>query len=85
MSPGHKVVTREDVTDEKLVAGQLRALQGEVRSGTELTLTAIGRISEKLDKLFDRVGQLERKHDSHDMRIAALEADAAKRRKARKK
>ncbi len=57
-------VTARDVTDEKLVAGQLRALQLEVREGFELMgtrlLTMLERIELKMDVLTDRVTRLER-------------------------
>jgi hypothetical protein len=64
-------VTAEDVTDGNLVAGQLRALQREVRSGFELVtnklLHAIERIGNRLEDHSDRITALER-------RVGALES-----------
>ena len=54
----------EELTDERLVAGQLRALQAEVRSGFD-------RIDNHLDTMFVRVlGAL----DDHEVRIKRLES-----------
>lgn len=68
-------VTAADVTDEKLVAGQLRALQREVRDGFESiarSLAAFTRIEERLDVIIDRQNDFER-------RLAALEANRPSR------
>ena len=90
--PGYVPVAPADVTDERLVAGQLRALQNEVRSGFELLatklLTAIERLGQQHEDLEDRVASVERDVDSifdgQDrlvLRVTALEAATVKRRR----
>jgi hypothetical protein len=74
MSDEFEPATRDDLTDEKLVAGELRALRNEMRSWFELM---IGR----LDRYEDRIRSLEmhrldanERLDRHEHRIAAIEA-----------
>ena len=77
-------VTPADVTDDKLVSGQLRALQREVRSGFELitqkVLTAVERLTEKVDDIKAEmadtkaeVAALKREQARTHERLAALE------------
>ncbi len=76
-----------DVTDERLVAGQLRALQAEVRSGFELLTgrleTMMTRFAERQDDHAQRIDQLERDRTRTDERLTALEARPTKRRPSR--
>lgn len=76
-SSEYVVVKSEDVEDGRLVAGNLRALQREVRHGFDLVtnklMTSLERIESKLDDLADRVGRLERDTDDHRKRLDALE------------
>lgn len=60
MSEDFKPVTRDDVTDEKLVAGELRALRNEMRAYFDIVLGRLESYSQRLDR--------------HEERIAALEA-----------
>lgn len=87
-SDGFKPVTADDVTDEKLVAGQLRELQREVRSGFELITTRLetmmDRFAERQEDHAHRIDQLERDRARTDQRLAALEARPKRTRKARK-
>ena len=71
MTRKFKPVTAADVTDEKLVAGQLRALKREVHAGFELLgnklLVVLERMNNRQDATDDRLTVLER-------RVNALEA-----------
>lgn len=74
MSDDFQPVTRDDVTDEKLVAGEVRALRTEMRLYFERMLL-------KLDTFDARIGLLEEHRidanarlADHEHRIAALEA-----------
>lgn len=76
---GFEPVAREDVTDERLVAGHLRALQREVRDGFDAigrALTALTRIDERLVVIIDRQNDFER-------RLTALETRRPRARKAK--
>lgn len=74
--PEHEPVTREQVTDEKLVAGQLRALQNEVRSGFEMLanriLTAVERVESTIGDLGHRMTHAEDRLEAAENNIAAL-------------
>jgi hypothetical protein len=76
--PDHKPVRADDVTDEKLVAGQLRALQVEVRGGFELLTNRLTvmmeRFASKQEDHERRIGMLERDRENDRKRLAALEA-----------
>lgn len=86
---GFKPITPDQVTDEKLVAGQLRALQREVRDGFESiaqSLKAFERVDAKLDVIIDRQNVMESRLDvidkwraATDVRLAALETKRATR------
>lgn len=93
---GFTPVTAADVTDEKLVAGQLRALQRDINTrldSIDETLKLFGRIDAKLDVIIDRqnetdrrVGALEVQQSRTEQRLAALELPKVTRRKpARRK
>jgi hypothetical protein len=76
-----KPITREEVTDGSLVAGELRALRTEMR---DWFLMLIGR----LDRTDERIASLElHRTDAndrltrHEHRIAAIEAAATKKEK----
>jgi hypothetical protein len=78
-------VTREDVTDGALVAGQLRALRVEMKTGFELVLERFDRFSERIAALemhrADANARLDRHEHAladHEQRLAALEAAATK-------
>ena len=79
-----KPVTAADVTDEKLVAGQLRALQVEVKTGFDIVGTQLKVLTEQLGRRVDdhehRITNLERVHvdhgqriDDHDRRLTEIE------------
>lgn len=74
---GYKPVTADDVTDEKLVPGEMRALQREVRAGFQLLesrlTTIMDRFAARQDDHDARIGQLERGHRDTAQRLAALE------------
>ena len=83
-----KPVAAADVTDDKLVAGQLRALQREVRDGFDAiarSLTAFERIEARLDVLIDRQNVTERRVDDIERRLTALESKPKRRKPARRK
>lgn len=74
-------VTHEDVTDEKLVAGELRAFRVEVRAYFERLLLRLDRFDDRITSLEmhrvdanARLGRGEARIDDHESRIAALEA-----------
>ncbi len=68
-------VTRDDVAEDnpRMIVGELRALQREVRSGFELVmarlLTAIERMSNRQDDQADRISELERRVDALEARF----------------
>jgi hypothetical protein len=72
-----------------MLAGHLRALQREMRSGFELItnklLTAIERLNNRLDVLVDRQSISDRRIDDHERRLAALETKAMRRKPAKRK
>lgn len=74
-------VTREEVTDERLVAGELRAMRREMKTGFELVLERLDRFHERIAILEmhktdanDRHDRHEHKLADHEQRLAALEA-----------
>jgi hypothetical protein len=73
----HRPVTGADVTDERLVVGQLRALQREVHSGFEILTKRLEvmmeRFAARQDDHETRIDQLERDRTRTDQRLAALE------------
>jgi len=78
MNDEYQPVTAAEVTDEKLVAGELRAFRAEVRTYFERLLL-------KLDTFDARIGLLEEHRidanarlTDHENRIAALEAALTK-------
>lgn len=82
MSDEFKPVTAFDVSDENplAVAGQMRALQREVRDGFESigrALTALARIEERLIVVIERQNFAERRIDTVEKRIGAVEQEQA--------
>jgi hypothetical protein len=74
MSDEFEPVTAADVTDEKLAAGELRALRAEMRKWFELLIMRLDRYEGRITTLeMHRVDANERL-SSHEIRIAALEA-----------
>jgi hypothetical protein len=74
MTDGFDPVTREDVTDEALVAGELRALRNEMRSWFELMLNRLDRYEQRIHSLEIRSVDDHERLLRHEHRIAALEA-----------
>lgn len=78
MSDERKPVTRDDVEDGKLVAGELRAFRAEVRMYFERLLLRLEQFDARVTSLeLHRVDANERL-DRHEHRIAALEAALTK-------
>lgn len=88
MNDEFKPLTAADLADDNptMIAGHLRTLQREVRSGFELItnklLVAIERLDNKFSDALDRISQLERDHTDLARRVSALEQP--KKRKAKK-
>jgi hypothetical protein len=71
---GFEPVTREELTDEKLVAGELRALRTEMRSWFQTLISRLDRYEERITSLeLHRVDANERLN-RHEYRITAIEA-----------
>jgi hypothetical protein len=59
MSDEFKPVTAADMTDEKLVAGELRAMRVEIRTYFELMLGRLDSTKQQLAQHEDRIAALE--------------------------
>ncbi len=69
-----KPLTRDDLEDGKLVAGELRALRVEMRDWFSILISRLDRYEERIATLeLHRIDANERLN-SHDQRIAAIEA-----------
>lgn len=84
---GFTPVAADELTDEKLVAGQLRALQREVRDGFELVtnklLTNLERLNDRIDDVMSRLSSLERYRVELDARLDSIEARLPRKRTQR--
>jgi hypothetical protein len=69
-----KPSTPADVTDEKLVAGELRALRTEMRSWFEILISRLDRYEDRIASLEMHRTDTHARLDRHDHRIASLEA-----------
>jgi hypothetical protein len=74
-------ITPADVTDEKLVAGELRALRTEMRSWFQTLIGRLDRYEERITSLeLHRVDANERLN-RHEYRITAIEAVTTRKEK----
>jgi hypothetical protein len=70
----YRAITGDDVTDEKLAAGEIRALRAEMRQWFELLIMRLDRYETRVTSLeMHRIDANDRL-SSHEIRIAALEA-----------
>lgn len=74
MSDEYKPVTRDDVTDDKLAVGEVRALRAEMRLWFELVLGRFDRTEGRIAALEQHRGDANGRLDDHEQRLAALEA-----------
>lgn len=74
MSDEFEPVRIGDVTDEKLAAGELRALRAEMRSWFELLIGRLDRYEERIAVLELHKSDANDRLNRHEIRIAALEA-----------
>jgi hypothetical protein len=66
-----------DLSDDKLVAGELRALRTEMRSWFEILINRLERYDERIAVLEVHRSDANERLSRHDRRLAALEAAAA--------
>jgi hypothetical protein len=78
MSEDFQPVTRDDVTDDALVAGELRALRNEMRGWFELMLKRLDRYEQRIHSLEVRSVDDHERLMNHEHRLAALEAAKSK-------
>jgi len=71
-------LTTDDVTDEKLVAGELRALRTEMRSWFEILISRLDRYEERITSLELHRTDANERFTRHEHRLAALEAVSRK-------
>jgi len=70
----YQPVTAAEVTDEKLVAGELRAFRAEVRLYFERLIMRLDRFEGRITSLEVHRTDANARLDQHEHRIAALEA-----------
>ncbi len=68
----------DDVTDEKLVAGELRALRTEMRSWFEILISRLDRYEERITSLELHRTDVNERFARHEIRLAAIEAVVSK-------
>lgn len=74
MSDEYKPVTAADVTDERLAAGELRALRVEMRSWFELLIGRLDRYEERITALEMHKADASDRLDGHERRLTSIEA-----------
>ena len=74
MNDEYQPVTAAEVTDEKLVAGELRAFRAEVRLYFERLIMRLDRFEGRITSLEVHRTDANARLDQHEHRIAALEA-----------
>ena len=78
MSDEFEPVTRDELTDGSLVAGELRAFRAEVRLYFERLIMRLDRFEGRITSLEMHRTDANARLDQHEHRIAALEAALTK-------